>query len=154
MSRSNALTLILFVAFTLVGGSVIGIFSAPGEWYAALEKPVFNPPNWLFGPVWSVLYIMIGVAGARVWINDRGGILPKLWFIQIALNFIWPLVFFTARRPDLALGVLAALLIAILIFIAAAWRRERPSSLLFVPYAAWVSFAGLLNFSIWQLNPL
>jgi benzodiazapine receptor len=152
MSRSNALTLLLFVAFTVAGGSLIGYFSIPGSWYAALSKPIFNPPNWIFGPVWTVLYILIGIAGARVWLNHRDSALPKLWCAQIALNFAWPLVFFAARRPDLALPVLIAMLISILAFIALAWRRDRPSALLFLPYAVWVSFAGLLNGAIWWLN--
>lgn len=152
MIRSNAITLVLFVALAFGGGSLIGLISAPGEWYQALEKPVFNPPNWIFGPVWSVLYLMIGIAGARVFIHDRAGVLPKLWFLQMALNFVWPPVFFTLRQPGLALPVIAAMLAAILAFIALAWRRDRPSALLFIPYAAWVSFASLLNAAIWWLN--
>jgi tryptophan-rich sensory protein len=154
MSKSNAVTLILFVVLTVAGGSLVGFFSMPGPWYAALTKPWFNPPNWIFGPVWTALYILIGISGARVWIRDRHGPLPKVWFVQIALNFLWPLVFFTARRPDLALVVLAGMLISILAFIVLAWRRDRPSALMFLPYALWVSFAGLLNATIWWLNPV
>ncbi|KGF68431.1 CrtK/TspO family sensor protein [Hoeflea sp. BAL378] len=154
MSKSNAVTLILFVVLTVAGGSLVGFFSMPGPWYAALTKPWFNPPNWIFGPVWTALYILIGISGARVWIRDRHGPLPRLWFTQIALNFLWPLVFFTARRPDLALVVLAGMLVSILAFIALAWRRDRPSALMFLPYALWVSFAGLLNATIWWLNPV
>lgn len=153
MSKTYAVTLVLFIVLTVAGGSVIGYFSIPGPWYAALEKPSFNPPNWVFGPVWTVLYILIGIAGARVWFNDRHGALPRLWFLQIALNYAWPLVFFAARRPDLALPVLVAMWLSILAFIAIAWRRDRPSALLFVPYTVWVSFAGLLNGAIWWLNP-
>ncbi len=152
MSRSHALTLILFVGLTVAGGSLIGYFSIPGPWYQGLAKPAFNPPDWIFGPVWTVLYVLIGVAGARAWINHRTGPLPKLWFAQMVLNFAWPLVFFAARRPDLALPLLIALLVAILAFVGVAWRRDRPSALLFIPYAAWVGFAGLLNGAIWWLN--
>lgn len=152
MNKKKALTLILFVVLSLAGGSLIGFFSAPGPWYSELEKPAFNPPNWIFGPVWTVLYVMIGIAGARVWFLDRSGPLVRIWFVQMALNYLWPLVFFAARRPDLALPVLLAMLVAILSFIVLAWRRERPSALLFLPYLAWVSFAGLLNAAIWQLN--
>ncbi|WP_420407635.1 TspO/MBR family protein [Hoeflea sp.] len=153
MSRTYALTLLLFVVLTVAGGSMIGYFSVPGPWYAELQKPEFNPPSWIFGPVWTVLYVLIGIAGARVWVNDRSGGLPRLWFLQIGLNYLWPLVFFTGRRPDLALPVLAAMWLAILAFIVLAWRRDRPSALLFLPYLAWVSFAGVLNGSIWWLNP-
>ncbi|WP_299869071.1 TspO/MBR family protein [uncultured Hoeflea sp.] len=152
MNKKKAQTLILFVVLSLAGGSLIGVFSAPGSWYAELEKPAFNPPNWVFGPVWTVLYVLIGIAGARVWFLDRSGPLVRIWFVQMALNYLWPLVFFAARRPDLALPVLLAMLVAILSFIVLAWRRERPSALLFLPYLAWVSFAGLLNAAIWQLN--
>ncbi|MEQ8480680.1 MAG: TspO/MBR family protein [Hoeflea sp.] len=153
MSRTYAVTLLLFIVVTVAGGSLIGYFSIPGPWYTALEKPSFNPPNWVFGPVWTVLYILIGIAGARVWFNDRHRVLSRLWFLQIALNYAWPLVFFAARRPDLALPVLIGMWLAILAFIAIAWRHDRPSALLFVPYAVWVSFAGLLNGAIWWLNP-
>ncbi|MDZ7602274.1 MAG: TspO/MBR family protein [Hoeflea sp.] len=152
MTKTYAVTLIVFVVLTVAGGSLIGVFSMPGAWYQELAKPWFNPPNWIFGPVWTVLYILIGIAGARVWIRDRGGPLPKVWFAQIALNFLWPLVFFTAQRPDLALVVLAGMLVSILAFIALAWRRDRPSALMFLPYALWVSFAGLLNAALWWLN--
>jgi len=153
MNRLHALTLILFVGLTVAGGSLIGYLSIPGPWYQALEKPAFNPPNWIFGPVWTTLYVLIGLAGARVFIRERGTWLPRIWFIQIALNFIWSPVFFVLHRPDLALAVLVAMLVAILTFIAAAWNRDRPSALLFVPYVLWVSFAGLLNGAIWWLNP-
>ncbi|MDP2120370.1 MAG: TspO/MBR family protein [Hoeflea sp.] len=152
MTKTYAVTLIVFVVLTVAGGSLIGVFSMPGPWYQELAKPWFNPPNWIFGPVWTVLYILIGIAGARVWIRDRSGPLPKVWFAQIALNFLWPLVFFTAQRPDLALVVLAGMLVSILAFIALAWRRDRPSALMFLPYALWVSFAGLLNAALWWLN--
>lgn len=154
MDKKKALILIAFVGLTVAGGSLIGSFSAPGRWYLELDKPSFNPPNWVFGPVWTVLYILIGIAGARVWFREPGGPLVRIWFAQMALNFVWPLVFFTAQRPDLALPVLLALLAAILGFVVVAWRRDRPSALLFLPYLGWASYAALLNLSIWQLNSL
>lgn len=154
MNKSQALILILFVGLTVAAGSLIGYASIPGPWYQALEKPAFNPPNWIFGPVWTALYVLIGIAGARVFIRARGTWLPKLWFLQMALNFAWSPVFFILNRTDLALVVLVAMLAAILGFITMAWNRDRPSALLFLPYAAWVSFAGLLNGAIWWLNPV
>ncbi|WP_417433213.1 TspO/MBR family protein [Hoeflea sp.] len=154
MTKKHALTLILFVVLTVAGGSLIGYSSLPGPWYQDLQKPAFNPPSWIFGPVWTVLYVLIGISGARVFIRERGNWLPKIWFLQMALNLIWSPVFFTLHRPDLALAVLLAMLLAILAFIALAWNRDRPSALLFLPYGAWVSFAGLLNGAIWWLNPL
>jgi translocator protein len=153
LNKKHALTLILFVVLTVAGGGLIGYLSIPGPWYQDLQKPGFNPPNWIFGPVWTALYVLIGIAGARVYIRERGNWLPGLWFIQMALNFAWPPVFFALHRPDMALLLLAAMLLTILTFIAMAWSRERPSALLFLPYAAWVSFAGLLNGAIWWLNP-
>ncbi|MCY0149153.1 tryptophan-rich sensory protein [Hoeflea sp. G2-23] len=154
MTKSHALTLILFVVLTVAAGSLVGYSSIPGPWYQDLQKPAFNPPNWIFGPVWTALYVLIGIAGARVYIRERGNWLPKIWFLQMALNLVWSPIFFTLHRPDLALAVLVAMLLAILTFIAMAWSRDRPSALLFLPYAAWVSFAGLLNGAIWWLNPL
>jgi len=154
MTKSHALTLILFVVLTVAGGSLAGYASIPGPWYQELQKPSFNPPSWIFGPVWTLLYVLIGIAGARVFIRERGNWLPKIWVIQILLNFAWSPVFFALHRPDLALLILIAMLIAILSFIVIAWNRDRPSALLFLPYAAWVSFAGLLNGAIWWLNPL
>ena len=150
MTKSHALTLILFVVLTVAAGSLVGYSTIPGPWYQGLQKPSFNPPNWIFGPVWTALYVLIGIAGARVFIRERGNWLPKIWFLQMALNLVWSPVFFILHRSDLALVVLIAMLIAITL----AWSRDRPSALLFLPYAAWVSFAGLLNGAIWQLNPV
>ncbi|SOE17053.1 TspO/MBR related protein [Hoeflea halophila] len=154
MNKSHALTLILFVVVTVAGGSLIGYASTPGPWYQELQKPPLNPPNWIFGPVWTTLYVFIGIAGARVFIRERGTWLPKVWLLQLVLNFAWSPVFFSLHRPDLSLAILLAMLVAILAFIALAWNRDRPSALLFLPYAAWVSFAGYLNAAIWWLNPL
>lgn len=142
----------LFVAGVLGLGLLIGAFSAPDEWYQALAKPAFTPPGWVFGPVWTVLYIMIGVAGWRVWrLSDAGGAMAA-WWVQMALNFIWTPTFFIAHAIGVALVVIVLLLAAILAFIALTWRRDRVAALLFVPYAAWVAFASLLNASIWTLN--
>lgn len=152
MSKSNALTLVIFIALSVVGGSLTGLLFSPGSWYAALVKPAYNPPNWLFPPVWLALYVLIGIAGARVWLNHRKGLLPKLWFAQMALNFTWPLLFFAAQRPDLAMLELIVLLLVIIVFTALAWHRERPAAWLFIPYIVWVGYAGFLNGAIWCLN--
>jgi translocator protein len=146
------LSLPLFIAVVLGIGLLLGYATAPGEWYASLQKPPFNPPNWLFGPVWSVLYVLIAIAGWRVFERDGTGSLKKLWFAQMALNFLWTPIFFGAQQIGLALIVMIALLAAILAFIALAWRRDLAAALLFVPYAVWVGFATLLNGSIWMLN--
>jgi tryptophan-rich sensory protein len=146
------LALILFVAVVFVCGSLIGYTTAPGEWYASLQKPSFNPPNWLFGPVWSILYVMIGVAGWRVWKADGGSTALVVWAVQLALNFLWSPIFFAAQNPGLALVVVVGMWLSIVAFIATAWRVDRIAAWLFVPYLAWVSFATLLNASIWWLN--
>lgn len=148
----RALTLVLFILAVLGTGTLIGYATAPGEWYASLDKPPFNPPNWLFGPVWSILYVMIAVAGWRTFERQNTGPLMKIWVVQMALNFAWTPVFFGAQQTGLALLVIIALLAAIFVFIARAWSRDRVSALLFLPYAAWVAFATLLNGSIWLLN--
>lgn len=147
-----SLPLFLFVALSLGGGLLIGAFNMPGDWYAALEKPAFNPPNWLFGPVWTTLYILIGIAGWRTWENARGSTSMWLWWLQMALNFAWSPVFFTLHNVAAAFAVIAALLLTILGFIAVTWKRDSVSALLFAPYAAWVAFASLLNGAILMLN--
>lgn len=144
--------LILFIVAVFGGGTLIGAGTAPGEWYAALEKPWFNPPNWLFGPVWSILYVMIAVAGWRIWIRQRTGGAMTAWWVQLGLNFLWSPVFFALQRPDWALAVILAMLVAIVSFIVLAWNRDRIAAWLFFPYLAWVAFATLLNASIWWLN--
>ena len=142
----------LFLALVVGGGLAIGYFTAPGEWYAQLEKPGFNPPGWVFGPVWTVLYVLIAIAGWRVWRRDSSGRPMRLWWGQLALNFLWSPVFFAAHLIGPALAIVLLLLAVILGFIAAAWRQDRAAALLFVPYAAWVAFAAVLNASILVLN--
>lgn len=144
--------LIAFILLVVGGGLLIGFFTAPGPWYEALAKPSFNPPNWLFGPVWTILYVLIAIAGWRIWQRDRYGAAMKLWWLQLVLNFLWSPVFFGLEQTGWALVVILALLAAILAFIAAAWKLDRLSAWLFAPYAAWVAFASLLNAAIWSLN--
>lgn len=146
------LTLALFVILVVGGGSLIGINNVPGEWYQALAKPPFNPPNWIFGPVWTILYVLIAVAGWRVWNAQRTGGAMSVWWLQLGLNFLWSPVFFTLNQIGLAFLIIAVLLAAILAFIRINWQRDRTSAMLFLPYAAWVAFATLLNGSIWLLN--
>lgn len=141
----------LFLLLTLGGGLAIGFLTRPGDWYADLDKPWFNPPDWLFGPVWTVLYIVIGYVGWRVW-RTGDTQLQTLWWTQIVLNFAWSPIFFVANQLLIALGVVAALDFVILAFVANAWVRDRTSALLFVPYLAWTSYASLLNASLWWIN--
>ncbi len=139
--------------FAVLGiGSAIGSMTQPGEWYEQLVKPSFNPPNWVFGPVWTALYIMIAVAGYRTWMRERSGQAMKLWFAQMFLNFLWSPVFFGAHSIGGAFAVIVLLLGAIFAFIRRAWNEDRTAAWLFIPYALWVSFAAVLNASLWRLN--
>jgi translocator protein len=146
------LTLALFIALVLGGGTLIGLMTLPDEWYAGLAKPPFNPPNWIFAPVWTLLYIMVAVAGWRTWQRGPRSTATAVWFTQLALNFIWSPVFFGAHRISAALVIVAALLATIIAFIVICWARDRAAALLFTPYAAWVGFATLLNGALWYLN--
>jgi tryptophan-rich sensory protein len=144
--------LVFFILLCVGGGALIGIIAGPDEWYAALNKPWFNPPGWVFAPVWTALYVLIAVAGYRTWLRNGPGTGMVLWFGQLGLNFLWPLVFFLLHSLWAALAVIILLLLAILAFMAFAARRDRGSFILFIPYLLWVSFAALLNLSILWLN--
>lgn len=148
----TAFTHLIFVAGVLAAGIAIGFTSMPDAWYAALAKPPFNPPNWIFAPAWTLLYILVGLAGANTYLADRGSVAMRLWGLQMALNFLWSPLFFGLRMPVAALVVVVAMLAVILAFIVRQWPRQRGAALLFLPYAAWVAFATLLNASIVYLN--
>jgi translocator protein len=141
-----------FLVLTVGGGLAIGFLTVPDQWYAGLAKASFNPPNWLFGPVWTLLYVLIAVAGWRTFESGRSGWSMKLWWAQLGLNFLWSPVFFAAHRIGLALFVILLLLAVILALIAVSWRHDRVVAWLFAPYAAWVAFASVLNGSILVLN--
>lgn len=140
------------VAVSALGGWATS--SSVGTWYAALAKPAFNPPDWIFAPVWSALYLMIAVAGWRAW--RRGGgdarLALTVYAVQLVLNLSWSLVFFGARLIGPALLVIAALLAAIVVNAVLFWRLDRLAGALLVPYAAWVCFAAVLNAALWGLN--
>jgi tryptophan-rich sensory protein len=148
----RALSLILFLLLTVGGGLLMGSITVTGGWYESLAKPPFNPPNWLFPPVWTALYVLIAIAGWRVWERDRTSAAMKLWWVQLALNLLWTPVYFGAHRIGLAFLVIALLLLVILAFIRDRWTPDRTAAALFLPYAAWVGFATLLNAAIWWLN--
>jgi benzodiazapine receptor len=147
----HALVFAAFLVLVLGGGLAIGSVTRPDAWYAALTKPSFNPPNWVFAPVWSVLYVLVAVTGARIWLHSLGrGFV--LWVTQLVLNFVWSPVFFGLHLPRLAVAIIAALLLVNVVFIVERWPADRIGALLFVPYVAWVTFATLLNASIVVLN--
>lgn len=94
---SRIVTLVLFLVLVVGGGVLIGTATVPGEWYEALAKPAFNPPNWIFAPVWTILYVMIAVAGWRVWTRTHTAGAMAIWWLQLGLNFLWSPVFFTQK---------------------------------------------------------
>jgi len=144
------------IAFLVVVAAValMGSRFRPDSWFEALRKPSFNPPKAVFAPVWAVLYLAIAVSGWRAW--TEGGhawtSALTLWVIQLVLNGAWSWLFFGRHRIDLALADIIALLVAIIVYIIAVASQSALAAWLFVPYAAWVAFATLLNASILVLN--
>lgn len=129
-----------------------GIVFMPGEWYASLNKPSWNPPSWVFGPVWTTLYIAMGVSAWLVWRAGNARLALSVFLIQLLLNALWTPVFFGLKQPGAAFTVIVAMWCAIAATIALFWRHSRVASALLVPYLAWVSFASALNFALWRLN--
>jgi tryptophan-rich sensory protein len=146
------LQLLVFVVGVVGIGWLIGATNLPGEWYAALAKPGFVPPNWAFPVAWTILYIMIAVAGWRTFRREPSGRAMQVWAAQLALNFVWSPAMFTMHQIGAALVILICLFVAIVTYISLEMSRDRLAAALFVPYAAWVAFAGLLNAAIWRLN--
>lgn len=146
------LALVLFLVFTMGAGMLIGAATLPGQWYADLEKPFFNPPNWLFAPVWIVLYAMIALAGWRTWLRGYRGLPMQLWFLQMAINLMWSPAFFGLQMMGLALIIIIVMGALTFLFIQLTWRPDRIAALLMLPYFLWVTFAGLLNLSLWWIN--
>lgn len=146
-------SLVLFIVLVVGLGWAMGATNLPGAWYASLQKPSFNPPSWIFGPTWTVLYVMIAVAGWRTYLQDEVTAVPmQLWFAQMALNFMWSPVVFTLHSLAFGLAMILMMLALIVSFIAVQWHENRTAALLFVPYATWVAFASLLNYFLYRLN--
>jgi benzodiazapine receptor len=153
--KNQWLVLAGFILLCLMTGMIGGLATAPSieSWYRTIAKPVWTPPDWVFGPVWTVLYIMIGVAAWLVWkTRDRVAPAMVLFGVQLALNLAWSLLFFGARSPGLALIEVVFLWTSVLLTMLAFFGRQSTAGWLFVPYLAWVSFAAILNFAIWTMN--
>jgi tryptophan-rich sensory protein len=136
--------------------AALGAFAMPGAWYASLQKPAWNPPGWIFGPVWTLLYILMAVAAWRVW--RLGGFRVQRaplsrFLLQLALNAAWTPLFFGIHQPGWAFVDIVLLWVAIARTLAAFWRVHPVSAWLLAPYFAWVSFASVLNFTLWRMNP-
>jgi len=147
---------------SVVGCELVGILGTPftmaaiPTWYAGLNKPFFSPPNWLFGPAWTILYFLMGIALYLIWIKDwqKPAVKTalKIFFAQLALNFIWSPIFFGLRSPELALAVIVAMWALIILTIKKFYPISKTASYLLIPYLLWVTFATLLNAAIVVLN--
>src|ERR1700712_4407151 len=103
-AMNKAITYLVFIVVVLGIGIAIGFYNLPGAWYQSLVKPPFNPPNWVFGPAWSILYVLVGIAGARTWLEEPGGAAMRLWLGQMGMNFLWSPFFFGLQLPKAALA--------------------------------------------------
>jgi len=139
-----------------LGAAVLGsLVTTPAlrPWYAGLSKPRWTPPNWLFGPVWTILFVMMAVAAWLVW--EKMGLKSapmQLFLLQLLLNVAWSALFFGLRSPGLAFGEIVLLWLAILATSLGFWRAVPAAGWLLLPYLVWVGYAAALNFSIWRLN--
>lgn len=152
--KSGWPSLVVFLVITFVAAAVAGVAaSSAREVYDALTLPFWAPPGWLFGPVWTVLYVMIGIAGWLLWRSGGGRGKPLLlWGVQLVLNLIWTPLFFGTDSYGIALLEILLLLGFIAALIAASWRVSRSAALILLPYLAWVAFASALNGAVWWLN--
>jgi tryptophan-rich sensory protein len=158
-ARSNprllyGFALVGWILLSLLAG-VIGSQFSPGEWYAGLDKPSWNPPAWIFAPVWTALYCMMGIAAWLVW--RRGGwtvnrVALSLFLCQLVLNALWSWIFFGLHQMQLALIEIVLLWTVVLATMLTMWKTSKASGLLLLPYLGWLSFATLLNFTLWKLN--
>lgn len=158
MARRDWLALAGFIVLCVGVGMLSGLAVSTSviDWYPTLNKPSWNPPPWLFGPVWTILYVMMGIAAFLVWRKAGGlaamGAALVLFLLQLALNGLWSVIFFGLRSPGMAFGEVILFWFILVLTIVAFFRRSRGAGLLMLPYLAWVSFASVLNFTIWQMN--
>lgn len=154
-NRMRWIGLVLWVALCLAVGGIGSLATTPeiGGWYRTLEKPAWNPPDWVFGPVWTTLYVLMGIAA---WIISQPGGFRNarlmLFLVQLALNLLWSFVFFAWHEPGWAFAEIVLLWLLILATMIAFFRRHKLAGWLLVPYLLWVSYASTLNFMLWRLN--
>lgn len=155
----STLVPILVAAACAAAVASSGMFATDiGPWYQALRKPTWQPPNWLFGPTWTVIFTLIATAGVKVWWAAPPGKTRQFTMVLFAVNGVlnagWSILFFALRRPDWALVEVFLLWLSIVALILGIRRHSRTAALLLIPYLAWVSFAGILNWTIVSLNPV
>ena len=157
MTYTSVIKLAVSIGLPLAAGAIAGMFTARAvpEWYATLNQPSFNPPNWVFGPVWTLLYIVMGISLYLVWQTPPGPqrtLAMAVFFAQLLLNFGWSFFFFYFRQTGLALVEIVILWAAILIMLVLFYRIRPVAAWINVPYLLWVSFATLLNAAYYRLN--
>jgi translocator protein len=152
--RNDWLGLGVFVILCYAVAGIGGLVTTPNilNWYAGLAKPPWTPPDWVFGPVWSALYLSIAVAAWLVWRKGDARLPLVLFTFQLVFNAAWSWLFFGLHSPGIAFVDIVLLWAAIVATTIAFWSRSLVAGILFVPYLAWVSFATVLNFAIWRLN--
>jgi tryptophan-rich sensory protein len=154
MKKSWKLAISILIPF--VASAIGSLFTASSvsTWYVGLQKPVFNPPSWVFGPVWTLLYLLMGIALYLVWAERAKNKKPAfvLFGIQISLNALWSVLFFGLQNPLLAFVEIIFLWVSIVATTALFYRISKPAAYLMIPYILWVSFAAVLNFAIFYLN--
>jgi len=149
---------IICVAIVMILGFASGFSTANAitDWYSTLNKPFFSPPNWVFGPAWTILYILIGLSIARIWHSGTDHSTQKsiimVFIVQMILNLLWSPVFFSMKQPEIAIVIIIALWFMIITYIRKSKEIDKVASFLFLPYLAWVSFATMLNAGIIYLN--
>ncbi len=159
MGARDIVKLVVSIVACQCAGAIGSVFTTPAipTWYAALEKPSFTPPNWLFAPAWITLYVLMAVAAFLVWRQGfaREGVRCALivFLVQLVLNALWSVVFFGLHSPLYGMVVILALWVAILVTIIKFFRLSVAAGSLMLPYILWVSFASALNIAIWVLNP-
>ena len=158
LDKNNILWLFLFIFLCLIFGNGIGgyfTFVSVETWYQTLNKPNFNPPDWVFGPVWTTLYILMGVSIWLIWKKETSKIRTIsmiIFWVQFFFNIFWTYLFFGIQRIDLGLFEIFFLIFLILINIIYFYKIDKIASYLLVPYVLWVSYASILNYKIWVLN--
>jgi translocator protein len=157
MTSKPLLPLGLFLLLAFAAAAMGGLATATSveTWYPTLQKPSWNPPSWIFSPVWTLLYILMAVATWRAWrVGDALAArrTASLYSAQLTLNALWSILFFGMRRPDIALAEIIVLWAVLIVILVRFWSLDRIAAALWLPYVAWVSFAAILNGTIWSLN--
>lgn len=155
---NKGLKFVIAIMVPLVVGGVSGLFTVSGVngWYTTIQKPSFNPPNWLFAPVWTTLYVVMGIGFYLMWKQPAAtpyrNTSITVFFVQLALNFFWSFIFFKMHQPGYAFAEIVILWLFIVAMIICFIKVKPIAGYLQIPYLCWVSFASVLNFYIWQLN--